>query len=187
MRGTSFDHSPQFSVLKIFLNIISEFIFLPHVHHLFQDKPSAMATAVQAATATSPTSAEAAAEQQQQMYLQQQYAAQGITHGYPGMMDDGPVDPMQAQVAAFNNQAAMYGPYGAPYALNFPHQQPHAYYAVRLLLYTTRSFRNCQALTSCMVTGLCAVHGPGVVATRRKKWCLRPALRAIGAQCRSLS
>ncbi|CDI74388.1 hypothetical protein, conserved [Eimeria praecox] len=61
---------------------------------------------------------------QQQPYpfvLQQQLAAQGIAHGYPGMLDGGaPVDPTQAQVAAFANQAAMYGPYGSPYALNIP-------------------------------------------------------------------
>lgn len=63
-------------------------------------------------------------QMQQQSYpfmVQQHLAAQGISHGYPGMLDGGaPVDPTQAQIAAFANQAAMYGPYGSPYALNMP-------------------------------------------------------------------
>ncbi|KAL8273494.1 hypothetical protein Esti_002560 [Eimeria stiedai] len=73
--------------------------------------------------------AAAEAQMQQQMHYlaqqqqQQQYAAaaHGITHAYPGMLQGGgPVDPTQAQVAAFANQAAIYGPFGSPYALNMP-------------------------------------------------------------------
>ncbi|CDJ43187.1 hypothetical protein, conserved [Eimeria tenella] len=56
-------------------------------------------------------------QQQYPVSLQQQLAAQGIPHGYPGMVEGGPVDPTQAQVAAFANQTAMYGPYGSPYSL----------------------------------------------------------------------
>ncbi|OEH74781.1 hypothetical protein cyc_05301 [Cyclospora cayetanensis] len=60
-------------------------------------------------------------QQQVPLMVQQQLAAQGITHGYPGMLEaGGPVDATQAQIAAFANQTAMYGPYGSPYALNMP-------------------------------------------------------------------
>ncbi|KAL8426861.1 hypothetical protein Efla_002469 [Eimeria flavescens] len=81
-----------------------------------------------AATPVARESAAAAAEaqlQQQLQYLSQQqqqpYSPPSIIHGYPGMMQAGsPVDPTQAQMAAFANQTAMYGPYGSPYALNMP-------------------------------------------------------------------
>ena len=65
--------------------------------------------------------------------MQQQLTAQGISHAYPGMMEGGGlVDPTQAQIAAFANQAAMYGPYGSPYALNMsPPPTGGSYYPVR--------------------------------------------------------
>ncbi|KAL8430797.1 hypothetical protein ACSSS7_005713 [Eimeria intestinalis] len=93
-----------------------------------QQQPSTTPSAREAHAAAAAAAAAEAQMQQQMHYLaqqqqQQQYAAaaQGITHAYPGMLQGGgPVDPTQAQVAAFANQAAMYGPFGSPYALNMP-------------------------------------------------------------------